>query len=337
MRRRDSLLLAGATVAALDLLRDHIDLAGRVDAARAAGRIDTEAVDGLAYLMLGYRQVYRSAGAASLLGPVCGTLNLLTELAPGAGSHRDKMVSLIGQAGSLIGTIFMFDLGDFVSARRYLAIGARAAQQAGDTELVAITLGCRAFNATYGGDPVTGLEFAQGAMDVAARGIHPRSYGWVAAVASEMHATLGPREQTACMRALETARRQLAEPMPPVAWEGIGAFDDGKLRAYRGGDLLRLGRHSEAQAELRAALDQLGPGLVKHRCTAHIDLADAYAQDDQPDRSAAHASSALQIVTRTRHAESLRRVEAVYAAIRKSGSAGVRELGSKLLEFRAAS
>jgi hypothetical protein len=139
------------------------------------------------------------------------------------------------------------------------------------------------------------------------------------------------------MRALETARRQLAEPMPPVAWEGIGAFDGGKLSAYRGGDLLRLGRHSEAQAELRAALDQLGPGLVKHRCTAHIDLADAYAQDDQPDRSAAHASSALQIVTRTRHAESLRRVEAVYAAIRNSGSAGVRELGSKLLEFRAAS
>jgi transcriptional regulator with XRE-family HTH domain len=336
MHRQDFLLIAGAGFAALDLLLDH-SLAGRLEVAQAAGRVDGETVDGLEHLMLGYRQVYRSAGAALLLGPVCGTLNLLTDLAPGAGSHRGRLVSLIGQAGTLAGAILMLDLADFATARRYLAIGARAAQQADDAELTAISLSCHAFHATYGGDPVAGLAFAKGALDVAATGIHPRSHGWVAAVASEMHATLGPTEEAGCMNALEVARKQLAAPMPTKPWKGIGAFDNGKLRAYRGGDLVRLGRPAEAQAELQAALDELDPALVKHRCTAHIDLAEACVRDNKPAESADHAASALQIIRGTRHLHSLRRVEAVYAAVKPSGTVEARHLGSSLLAFRAAS
>jgi transcriptional regulator with XRE-family HTH domain len=339
MRRQDFLLIAGAAVAALDLLRDHslAGLSGRLETAQAVGRVDAETVDGLEHLMLGYRQVYRSAGAALLLGPVCGTLNLLTDLAPGAGSHRDRLVSLIGQAGTLAGVILMLDMADFATARRYLAIGARAAQQADDNELAAISLSCRAFHATYGGDPMAGLAYAKGALEVAATGIHPRSHGWVAAVASEMHATLGPTEEAGCMSALETAWQQLAAPMPAQPWKGIGAFDNSKLRAYRGGDLVRLGRHAEAQAQLQAALDELDPALVKHRCTAHIDLAEAYVRDDKPGEGAHHASSALRIITGTRHLHSLRRVEAVYAAVKPSGTVEARHLGSSLLGFRAAS
>jgi transcriptional regulator with XRE-family HTH domain len=339
MRRQDFLLIAGAAAAALDVLRDHsLSVpSGRLKTVRATGRVDAETVDGLEHLMLGYRQVYRSAGAALLLGPVCGTLNLLTELAPGAGPHRDRMISLIGQAGTLAGAILMLDLADFATARRYLAIGARAAQQADDTELTAISLSCRAFHATYDGDPAAGLAFAKGALDVAATGVHPRSHGWVAAVASEMHATLGPSEEMGCMSALERARQQLAAPMPAQPWKGIGAFDTGKLAAYRGGDLVRLGRHAEAQAQLQAALEELDPALVKHRCTAHIDLAEAYVRDHKPAEGARHAASALQIITDTRHLHSLRRVEAVYSAVKPSGATEARDLGARLLAFRAAS
>jgi hypothetical protein len=64
---------------------------------------------------------------------VCGTLNLLAELAPEAGAYRDLIVSLIGQAGSLAATMLMLDQGDFGGAARYLAIAARAARQAGMT------------------------------------------------------------------------------------------------------------------------------------------------------------------------------------------------------------
>ena len=39
-------------------------------------RVDSETAAGLENVMLGYRQIYQSAGAAALLDPVCGTLRL---------------------------------------------------------------------------------------------------------------------------------------------------------------------------------------------------------------------------------------------------------------------
>lgn len=334
VRRREFLALTGAAVAALNTLRSQSPSA---IARSETWRMDAETYEGLANLMLGYRQVYRSASAVSLLAPACGTLNLLTELAPDSGRYRDPIVSLIGQAATLASAILIFDTRDFASAKDYLTISVRAALQSADNEVLAIALACRAFHATYSGDAQAGVAFAEGALDIAAGGIHPRTHGWIAAVASEMHATLGPRGEAACMAALETAGEQLTRPMPEQPWAGIGAFDDGKLAAYRGGDLMRLGNYAAAQVQLQAALDQLSPALVKHRCTAHIDLAEACAHDDEPDQAADHAVRALEIISSTRHADSLRRVEGVHAAIKASGTAQARALGSRLLEFKAAS
>jgi hypothetical protein len=289
LSRHDFLVLAATSASLLDML-------GSRPAGLALGRarIDGETATGLANVLLGYRQVYRSVGAASLLGPVCGTLNLLGEMAPAAGSYSDAIVSLIGQAASLAGVILMLDQREFAPARPYLAVAARAAQQCGDDELTAIVFACRAFHSAYSGDPADGLAFARHALEVAGKsGIHPRTHGWVAAVTSEMHATLG--ETADCMRALDIATDLLAAPMPHDPWKGIGAFSEAKLTAYRGGDLMRLGKHRQAQAHLRIALEQLDPVLAKHRCTAHIDLAEAYAHDPapEPDESARHGISAL--------------------------------------------
>lgn len=331
LSRHDFLMLAATAGSLLDMLgsRPGLTEPGR-------GRVDGEAAEGLSHVVLGYRKIYRSAGAASLLEPVCGTLSLLTDLAPAAGSFSEVIVSLIGQAGSLAGVIFMLDRGEFATAARYLAIAARAAQQTGDDELMAITLACRAFHSAYGGAPPDGLAFASEAMRVAARGhIHPRTHGWVAAVTSEMHATVG--DEAGCSRALDAAADQLGRPMPAEQWKGIGAFSVAKLTAYRGGDMMRLGRYRAAQAQLLTALAQLDPALAKHRCTAHIDLADAYARDGEFGEAARHAISALDIITFTRHADSLRRVSALYEAIPVSRTALARDLGSKLLEVRAAS
>jgi tetratricopeptide (TPR) repeat protein len=338
VRRREFLALTGVAIAALETLRSQSPSAiTRPEAWREARRMDAETYEGLANLVLGYRQVYRSASAVSLLAPVCGTLSLLTELAPDSGRYRDPMVSLIGQAAALASAILIFDTRDFTTAKHYLTIGVRAAQQSSDNEVLAISLACRAFHATYSGDAQTGVAFAEGALDVAAGGIHPRTHGWIAAVASEMHATLGPRGEAACMAALETAGEQLTRPMPEQPWSGIGAFDDGKLAAYRGGDLMRLGNYAGARAQLQAALDQLSPALAKHRCTAHIDLAEACAHDNELDQAVDHAVRALEIISSTRHADSLRRVEGVHAAIKASSPAQARALGSRLLEFKAVS
>jgi hypothetical protein len=334
---RDFMTIAETVTSLLDVFGSYpAEFPARMSsAAVGATRVDSETADGLANVMLGYRQIYQSAGAASLLDPVCGTLTLLAELAPGAGAYRQLIVSLIGQAGSLAATMLMLDQGDFAGAARYLAIAARAARQAGDDELMAITLAARAFHSAYSGDPADGLAFAREAVSVAAHGVHPRTHGWVAAVESEMQATIG--DQVSFMRAIETAGAQLARPMPEGQWKGIGAFSEAKLTAYRGAGLMRLRRYGDAQAALLDALAQLDPVYAKHRCTAHIDLAAAFAHDGKPDEAADQAGRALDIIAVTRHAENLRRVGIIYDTIKPFGTAAIRDLGSRILEARAAS
>ena len=211
----------------------------------------------------------------------------------------------------------------------------RAAQESSDPELMAFTLGGRAFHAAHGGDLRSGTAFADAALDAARTGIHPQTHAWLLAVASEMHASTG--SAALCERLLDQAAGQLELPGEGRAWVGIGAFNAAKLTAYRGGDMMRLGRYREAQEILGAALTGLDPALSKHRCTAHIDLAGALARDGRLDDAADHAVSALEIIGQTRHAGSLRRVEELHREIAQFGSQAGRRLGEQLLYLKALS
>ncbi|SDI48612.1 Helix-turn-helix domain-containing protein [Sinosporangium album] len=331
---------AASVMSMLDLLRSHPvqvrDLSDRLQSVSSGRhRLDSETLEGLEQVTLGYRRAYRSSSAFSLIGPAYGTLNVLLELAPDAGAHRDRVVSMIGQMGALVGTMLMLDLGDFDSSRQYLAIAARAGQQIEDPELLAFALGCRAFHAAYSGDRRAGLGFACGALDVAERGMHPITHGWLSAVASEMHASSGEGHE--CERLLDEAASHLERDAAAVEWLGIGLFNADKLTAYRGGGLMRLGRYAEAQNELLAALGRLDPALRKHRCTAHIDLAEAYVQDRKIDDGAEQAMDALKIIMETRHADSLKRVARLFTTVRPTRTPTVRRLGEKLIELKAIS
>lgn len=329
---------AASVMSMLDLLRNYPahDFGDRLESVRSGRvRLDSETLEGLEQATLGYRRAYRASSAFSLIGPAYGTLNVLLELAPDAGEHHDRVVSMVGQMGALVGTMLMLDLGDFESSRQYLAIAARAGQQSEDQELLAFALGCRAFHSSYSGNHRAGLGFARGALDLAARGIHPLTHGWLSAVASEMHATSG--EDRDCERLLDDAASQLVRADPEDQWLGIGVFNSDKLIAYRGGGLMRLGRYAEAQKELLAALGRLDPALRKHRCTAHVDLAEAFVCDRKVDDGAEHAIDALKIITDTRHADSLRRVAKLYTAVRPTRTPTIRRLGEKLIELKAIS
>ncbi|MFC7650459.1 helix-turn-helix transcriptional regulator [Streptosporangium lutulentum] len=331
---------AASVMTMLDLLRTHPahahDLGDRFESVRAGRvRLDGETVEGLEQATLGYRRAYRSSSAFSLIGPAYGTLNVLLELAPDAGEHHKRVVSMIGQMSALVGTMLMLDLGDFDSSRQYLAIAARASQQIDDPELLGFALGCRAFHASYNGNRGAGLGFARGALDLAGRGIHPVTHGWLSAVASEMHAASG--EDRECESLLDEAATHLGRADPADQWLGIGVFNADKLAAYRGGGLMRLGRYAEAQDALLGALGRLEPALRKHRCTAHIDLAEAFVLDRKIDDGAEHAIEALRIIESTRHADSLRRVEKLFAAVRPARTATVRRLGEKLIALKAMS
>jgi transcriptional regulator with XRE-family HTH domain len=74
VKRRRFVLLAASAMSLLDVMRSYSsDLPERV---AHGSRVDSETAAGLENVMLGYRQIYQSAGAAALLDPVCGTLRL---------------------------------------------------------------------------------------------------------------------------------------------------------------------------------------------------------------------------------------------------------------------
>ncbi|HET6288749.1 MAG TPA: helix-turn-helix transcriptional regulator [Amycolatopsis sp.] len=298
---------------------------------------DEQTVASLEQIVQGWRQAYRSASARTLLGPAQGTLNMLVGMAPEAGRHEDRVVSLIGQMAALVGTMLMLDQGEFDAARHYLVLSARAGKDSGDAELTAIALGCQAFHASYGEDPKPqeGLRYAESSLTEAARGIHPRAHAWLQAVASEMRATA--RDDTGCRRALDISAELLERPQTGREWLGIGAFDAAKLTAYRGGDLSRLGQHAQAQATLTEALEALDPGLPKHRCTAHIDLAESFARSGEVDAACQHAVSALTLVQKTGHADSLKRVETLHGRMKSIRVPAVRGLGERIVECKAMS
>lgn len=175
--------------------------------------------------------------------------------------------------------------------------------------LRAFVLGGRAFHEAYSGHLTAGLHYIQGARLLARRGASRTNRGWLAAVASELHASAGMEKQ--CQLLLEEAESHLAEP-DAHPWVGVGAFDRAKLRAYSGGAMRRLGRYPPAEAALTAALDELSPSMLKHRATALIDLAETHALARDADRSASRALEALALARRTGHEASVRRVHGIH-------------------------
>lgn len=282
-----------------------------------------------------YRRAYRAVPSESLLPLAVGQIRLAFSLEPASQREpvRTELVRHAGQMAVLAGVVQMLDLGDFAQADPFLRLAAAAAKAIDDRELTAVVYGCRAFHTGYSGDRGEGLDWAQAAQDAAAGGACPRTTAWVAAVASEMHASLGDRD--GCLQALETARSALQRPAQDERWSGIGWLDEAKVDAYEGGDLVRLGDYDAAVDRLTAALDALDPGMVRHRSTALVDRADALAASGQVDAACRDAEEALDSVARVHHAETLRRIGAVHKSVRAHRSPTVRALGEHLMDVRA--
>lgn len=273
--------------------------------------IDPETAADVREIALRYRRSYRSMSPTRLMPHAFGHLQLVLDLRPGdqPSAVRTALVTTLAEMASLIGTMWSLDRREFATGGQYLRLAARAAREAEDPDLESFVLGGRAFHEAYSGDLAAGLHYIAGARLLAQRGTSRTNRGWLAAVASELHASAGMEKQ--CQLLLEEAESHLAEP-DATPWVGVGAFNRAKLRAYRGGAMRRLGRYPQAETTLTTALDELSPSMLKHRGTALIDLAETHALARDADRSANRALEALALARRTGHEASLRRVHGIH-------------------------
>jgi hypothetical protein len=228
---------------------------------------------------------------------------------------------------ALAGVLLALDLGQFDSASPYLDVAWKAARAVDSAELQAVVLGCRSFTVAYGtGDHTAGRELADLACDIASHGATVTTRGWVTAIGSERCASTGDID--GCRRRLDKAQLQLdrRHEATNITWQGIGGFDQDKLLAYKGGDMVRLGRYSEAESILDTAIARLDPGQHRHRCTALIDRADARLAANELEGACADAAAALRLVSTVRHTGNFHRITSIARHANDAGTQTGRQL-----------
>lgn len=332
VHRRTLLLGATAGLAALARWKppDGRREASPLGIENSPDALDPEAAEDMREIALHYRRAYRSLSPSRLMPHAFGHLQLAMSLRPGEQPSpvRRQLVATIAEMAALIGTMWSLDRREYTTGEQYLRLAARAAREVDDPDLEAFVLGGKAFHTAYSGDLRSGLHYVEGGRRVAERGNSGTNRGWLAAVSSELLASAGMERE--CQQLLEQAEGHLATP-DEHPWVGVGAFNHAKLRAYHGGAMRRLGRYKRAEHELTKALEELPASMVKHRCTALVDLAETYALARDADRAAGRALEALGLAERTGHKDSVRRIRNIHRRLHyASDASAVQELHGRL-------
>jgi hypothetical protein len=296
-------------------------------------RMSPEGAADLEALVLDYRRSYATRRTvADLLPGVMGMTQLLIDLGKRDQwpNRKTPIASLIGQTAMLTGLLNLMGPRRLDDALAWYRLAFRAAREVQDCDLALYVLSSLAFHAASADRLVDGLALVDTARQVAPRAA-PRTRAHASSLASELHARNG--DDRAAGRSLEAARHAFQDTRSMPDWKGAGWFDEAKLDAYEGGNLLLLGRHNEAETLLRASLQRLDHTRVKHRCTSTADLALCLASRATVDveEVCAHAASALALATHIGHQESVLRVARVhFRLLRWRRQPAVRELGERI-------
>jgi transcriptional regulator with XRE-family HTH domain len=271
-----------------------------------------------------YRRSYRAVPAGQLLAAARAHLELVVSLRPAQQPEavRIELVSVISEMAKLAAVVSLWDLGKPEACDSYLDLAWQAARALGSSELQSQVLGSRSFAVAYGPgqDHRQGLEFAEMACEVAATGACPETRGWVAAIASERHASLG--DLSACQRRLHDSRVALdARGDDGPRWLGLGGFDETKLLAYEGGNMVRLRRWADAEPVLDAAVARFGDDMVRHRCAALLDRAEARLGANDVDAACVDGAAALAMAAQLQNTLGLRRLDALSLRTEATGAA----------------
>lgn len=295
-------------------------------------RAAVQTADDLEVLVASYRRAYAGAARVSELLPVANGLHqLLTDLGrrgewPG---DTEGLASLIGQTAVLAGLLELMGHRDLDAARALYNRALEAAYDAEDWDLAAYALGSLAFEAMSAQRPADSRELRDTAWDIASQRATPRTRAWVAALASELWARDG--HEAVSRNLLDEATKAMRQTRDEPSWKGVGWFDEVRLEAYEGGNLLLLGQYDDAVERLRRSLDRLEPDRLKHRCTLSADLALALVHLAEIDEACSRAGEALSLATTIAHRESVDRIRRVHThMLRWKDHPGVRELTERL-------
>ncbi len=317
VNRRDFLRQSALSGAAVLTFPEWLSQGGATEASdrlawalEQPSRVDLATVSDMETITAAHRRSYRQLSVHALLPQTESQFQAVTELLqrPQPLTLRQRLIATAGETAMLAGTLRFIDLYDFELGHSNLELAMTAAHEAEAGELGAFILGCMGFHARYSGNRKEAVDLIDQARHVAARVASPLTRGWLAAVASEVHAVAG--DAAASLAALDQAGHALdqADEDDEASWIGIGTFNRPKLEAYHGVCDLQLGRPADVIPALTKALDTLDPAFKKHRCTALADLASGLIQLREDEEGCERASQSLALAAELRHGVSIDRI-----------------------------
>jgi transcriptional regulator with XRE-family HTH domain len=250
---------------------------------------DQRMLDDLEALTLSYARRMEAMTPGSLMPALRSHMNLLngTLRASHTPSMRARLLSLSGEAALLTGdgSWVLDNRGD---ARSCWSMALDMAREANDATLEAKVLSFqRKLHSTIANPGRHGsTQRAMALLDQAASNLGPESPPYlrvfVLASRAEDHAATGGAELA--YRDLDAAETLLQSTTERdngyfVRW------DNARIAGYRGSCELRLNRPANATAILEPALAHTSRDLARQRCAVMIDLAAAYAQQREIERS----------------------------------------------------
>ena len=272
----------------LSLRWPSLPTAPKAGAVRPKWRISQETATDLETLVGSYRRAYAERTAVpDLLPCASGMLDLLLDMARRGqwpASSTPRLASLVGQAAVLTGLLHLMGRHDLDAARAHYTLALQAAREAEDWDLASYVLGSLAFHAVSAQRLADGRVIADAAWELASDRATARTSAWVAALASELCARQG--DESTSQRFITESYLAIRGAQHERSWKGVGWFDEARIIAYEGGNMLLLGRYEPAEEHLRQALDRLQPARLKHRSTLSADLAMVLLHRSEVDEAA---------------------------------------------------
>ena len=208
-----------------------------------------------------YERMRHRVPGRHLMRQVVGHIELTEDVLRGSlwPAQRQRLLANLSQTTSLLSWLQFFDQGDRAAARTWLMRSTRAAQEAGDPELMVLAMIRGAEQQTYSGQAHQSTQLLNAAEHLAARGSSPKALSWILAANAEAHATLGELDPSLALldRSLDALRPGRAGDDP--SWAEY--WNRSKVLGYVGACHMRMRRPEAARAALDDAL-HLGDELT---------------------------------------------------------------------------
>jgi transcriptional regulator with XRE-family HTH domain len=344
--RRDFLCLIGTLLVALP--GSGMETAERVihGLSSPRRRIDVATVEAMEQLTTYLCQEGPRIPVDQLLPDVKRHMELLAGMEPALqpSAVQRRLVACIGRTARLISGMMMWDLVDLAGAQAYQDIALRAAREADDFGLAALTMAERSEVVTSplmkgSGDRETGRDRTAEALQLAETA---QSYASRGPAATQVHVLLmgatlyADAGREADFRRLHDAAQGLFDSIGgDEVWTGSIFITRARLLSYEGRGLRLLGLSHAAEAVVNAALAELESDSrnAKYRCFVYGDRAAALLQREDPevDEGCRCISEMLDMAVRLRRATGVSNARALHTQLQPwSDTVPVRELTEKL-------